>query len=70
MKRKKSSGATTDLRSFLERSVAKKRQSEPEVVSPSPNENQLEMVVFQEPSNNRANTVPSERVRVEQRQPV
>jgi hypothetical protein len=39
MKRRKSSGAATDLRSFLERSAAKKRQSESEVVSPSSNEN-------------------------------
>jgi hypothetical protein len=52
----------------LEISAAKKRQSELELVSPSSNENQLEMVLFQEPSSSGANTVPPEPVRVEQRQ--
>jgi hypothetical protein len=64
MKRRKSSGAATILRSFSKRSAAKRRQFEPEVVYPSSKKNQLEMVVFQEPSSSQVNTVPLERVRV------
>jgi len=47
MKRKKSSSAITDLRSFLQKSAAKKKQTEPEIVTPSTNESQMQLVVFQ-----------------------
>jgi len=57
MKSRKSSGAITDLRSFLERSAAKKKgQSEPEVASPNINENQLQIFSttynFENPTSN------------------
>ena len=42
MKRKKGSSAVTDLRSFLQKSAAKKKQTEPEIVTPSTNENQMQ----------------------------
>jgi hypothetical protein len=45
MKRKNGSSATTDLRSFLQKSAAKKKQSEPEIVTPSTNENKMQLVV-------------------------
>ena len=41
MKRKKGSSAVTDLRSFLQKSAAKKKQTEPEIVTPSTNEREF-----------------------------
>ena len=47
MKRKKGSSAVTDLRSFLQKSAAKKKQTEPEIVTPSTNaENLIKLAKF------------------------
>ena len=64
MKRRKGGSATTDLGSFLERTAAKKRQSEPGV-SPTIDESQLQMVVFQEHSSSGPIIQDDEPVRVE-----
>ncbi|PUZ56194.1 hypothetical protein GQ55_5G276200 [Panicum hallii var. hallii] len=69
MKRKKGGNAATDLKSFLQRAAAKKKPLEPEVVTPSTNESQMQIVVFQGQSTSGTNTIPSEIVRDEQRQP-
>ena len=47
MKRKKGGSAATDLRSFLQKAAAKKKQSQAENVLPSTNESQMQLVVFQ-----------------------
>ena len=47
MKRKKGDSATTDLRSFLQKAVAKKKQSKAKNVLPSTNKSQMQLVVFQ-----------------------
>jgi len=73
MKRKNS--ATTDLRAFLARATAKKKQVEPKSVPESCNESQMQVVVFQGQSgsgqtfDNGTSTVPPEPVRATQRQP-
>ena len=73
MKRKNS--ATTDLRAFLARATAKKKQAEPESVPKSCNESQMQVVVFQGQSgsgqtfDSGTSTVPPEPVRAMQRQP-
>jgi hypothetical protein len=47
MKRKKAgSSATTDLKSFLQRRAAKKKDLQPEIAIPSTNESQMQLVVF------------------------
>lgn len=69
MKRKgRGSSATTDLRTFLQRSAAKKKQAEPEpeIVAPSINESQMQLVVFQGQSDTRTSPVQSQPVRDEQ----
>jgi len=60
MKRKRGGSAATDLRSFLQRAVAKKKPPETEVVSPPTNENQMQIVVFQGQSTSGSgrNTIP------------
>ena len=69
MKRKGSS-AITDLRSFLQR-TAKKKQSEPEIVTPfSTNESQMQLVVFQGQSDTGTSSVQPQPERDEQRRPV
>ena len=71
MKRKKSSSAITDLRSFLQKSAAKKKQTEPEIVTPfSTNESQMQLVVFQGQSDTGTSSVQPQPVRDEQRRPV
>ena len=50
MKRKTT--GTTDLRAFLERAAAKKRHPEPMSVTPSSNESQLQLAIFQGKSGN------------------
>jgi len=73
MKRKNS--ATTDLRAFLARATAKKKQFEPESVPESCNESQMQVVVFQGQSgsgqtfDSGTSTVPPEPVRATQWQP-
>ena len=47
MKRKKGGSATTDLRSFLQKAAAKKKQSKAKNVLPSTNKSQMQLVVFQ-----------------------
>ena len=72
MKRKNS--ATTNLRAFLARATAKKRQAEPKSVPQSCNESQMQVVVFQGQSgsgqtfDSGTSTVPPEPVRAMQRQ--
>ncbi|XBI84352.1 hypothetical protein VPH35_092685 [Triticum aestivum] len=56
MKRKN----TTDLRSFLERVAAKKKKSEPTSATPSSNESQLQLVMFQGQSGSETHTIPPE----------
>ena len=69
MKRKGSS-AIADLRSFLQR-TAKKKQSEPEIVTPfSTNESQMQLVVFQGQSDTGTSSVQPQPVRDKQRRPV
>ena len=47
MNRKKGSSVVTDLRSFLQKSAAKKKQTEPEIVTPSTNaENLIKLAKF------------------------
>ena len=60
MKRKRGGSAATDLRSFLQRAVAKKKPPEAEVVSSPTNENQMQIVVFQGQSTSGSgrNTIP------------
>ena len=73
MKRKNS--ATIDLRAFLARATAKKKQAESESVPESCNESQMQVVVFQGQSgsgqtfDSGTSTVPPEPVRATQRQP-
>ncbi|XP_012700727.1 zinc finger MYM-type protein 1-like [Setaria italica] len=64
MKRKGS--ATTDLRIFMARAAAKKRQPEPENVNQSCNESQMQVVLFQGQSGSERSTVPPEPVRSNQ----
>jgi hypothetical protein len=66
MKRKKGSSATTDLRYFLQRSATKKQQPEPEIVTPSTNESQQQLVVFQGQRDTRTSTPQPQPVRHEQ----
>jgi hypothetical protein len=48
MKRKKAGiSATIDLRFFIQKSVAKKKHLQPDIVIPSTNESQMQLVVFQ-----------------------
>ena len=51
---------TTDLRVFMARAAAKKRQPEPNSVTPSSNESQMQLVVFQGQSDSGTQTVPTE----------
>ena len=51
---------TTDLRSFLERVAAKKKNSEPTSATPSSNESQLQLVMFQGQSGSETHTIPPE----------
>jgi ABC-type thiamine transport system substrate-binding protein len=44
MKRKKHGSVATDLKSFLQRAAAKQKLPEPEVVTPSTNESQMQIV--------------------------
>ena len=69
MKRKRGGNAATDLRSFLQRAAAKKKPTEPEVVTPCTNENQMRIVVFQGHSTSGTCPIPSEAVRDELQQP-
>ncbi|RLN07911.1 zinc finger MYM-type protein 1-like [Panicum miliaceum] len=69
MKRKRGGSATTDLRSFMQRVAAKKKSSEPEVVTPSTNESQMQIVVFQGQSTSGTSTISPEAVREEQQHP-
>ena len=69
MKRRKGGSATTDLRSFFWKELLqKKRQSEPGV-SPTIDESQLQMVVFQEHSSSGPIIQDDEPVRVEPVEP-
>jgi hypothetical protein len=68
MKRKKGGNAATDLRSFLERTAAKKKQSQASNVPQSNNESQMQLVVFQGHSGIGASTQPPEPVADEQGQ--
>jgi hypothetical protein len=68
MKRKKEGNAATDLRSFLERTAAKKKQSQASNVLQSNNESQMQLVVFQGHSGIGASTQPPEPVADEQGQ--
>ncbi|XP_012699974.1 zinc finger MYM-type protein 1-like [Setaria italica] len=64
MKRKGS--AATDLRIFMARAAAKKRQPEPENVNQSCNESQMQLVLFQGQSGSETSTVPHEPMRSNQ----
>ena len=50
----------TDLRAFLERAAAKKRQHETMSATPSSNESQMQLVIFQEQSGSGTQTIPPE----------
>ena len=70
MKRKKGSSAVTDLWSFLQKSAAKKKQTEPEIFTPSAIESQMQLMVFQGQSDTGTSTSQPQSARDEQRQPV
>nr|XP_034569798.1 uncharacterized protein LOC117834300 [Setaria viridis] len=63
---KRNGSAATDLRIFMARAAAKKRQPEPENVNQSCNESQMQVVLFQGQSGIETSTVPPEPVRSNQ----
>src|SRR4051812_4803748 len=51
---------TTDLRAFLERGSAKRKQPEPTSVIPSSTETQMQLVFFEGQSGSETHTIPRE----------
>ncbi|XBI48928.1 hypothetical protein VPH35_112575 [Triticum aestivum] len=51
---------TTDLRAFLERVATKRKQPEPTSATPSPNESQMQLVIFEGQSGSETHTIPPE----------
>jgi hypothetical protein len=60
LKMKRKSSATTDLRAFLARAAAKKK----DIVVPSSNEREMQLVIFQGQTET-SNATPAEQERVE-----
>ncbi|KAF7044922.1 hypothetical protein CFC21_054087 [Triticum aestivum] len=51
---------TTDLRAFMKRVAAKRKQPEPTSATPSSNESQMQLVIFEGQSGSETHTIPPE----------
>ncbi|XBH75910.1 hypothetical protein VPH35_102630 [Triticum aestivum] len=57
---------TTDLRAFMKRVAAKRKQPEPTSATPSSNESQMQLVIFEGQSGSETHTIPPEPERAPQ----